>query len=422
MAWTRTNRLVWLISTLSFILPGQVVAQDGGSWQLADLDGPIVCGNGVIEVGEDCDDGNPDSGDGCSDVCEVEPGYICSGQPSFCILKPFCGDGIIQPPEICDDGNPDNGDGCSEVCEVEPGYICNGQPSMCLLDPTEICLEEHFEASNDWTIFNVGALDWDWGRTDDGVCWSSHPDGTPAPNVTGSAGEAACIDSDAAGQGVVEAYLCSPQFPAGFGTINLRFIVNYQIFDEPDSDDFFNVLVGTAPPSVATIGSYSDQYLVMTNLGALGAPPGAIRNLELGGVAGQDIYVCFGYGANWDWYAQIDEVTVEASLSCTEIPDTDGDGVFDDIDNCMLITNPRQLDSNGDGHGNLCDPDLNNDCIVDAVDLNLLESPFFATDLDPNWDPDADFDGDNRVNVVDLGIMKSLFFMPPGLSAIGDCT
>lgn len=36
-----------------------------------------VCGNGVIELGETCDDGNNKSGDGCSSSCQIETGYIC---------------------------------------------------------------------------------------------------------------------------------------------------------------------------------------------------------------------------------------------------------------------------------------------------------------------------------------------------------
>jgi cysteine-rich repeat protein len=32
---------------------------------------PAVCGNGVVEPGEECDDGNGDAGDGCSPACEV---------------------------------------------------------------------------------------------------------------------------------------------------------------------------------------------------------------------------------------------------------------------------------------------------------------------------------------------------------------
>ena len=50
---------------------------------------PPVCGNGAIESsgGENCDDGNNQSGDGCSGVsCQEEPGWTCTGQPSVCTL------------------------------------------------------------------------------------------------------------------------------------------------------------------------------------------------------------------------------------------------------------------------------------------------------------------------------------------------
>lgn len=39
--------------------------------------------------------------------------------------------------------------------------------------------------------------------------------------------------------------------------------------------------------------------------------------------------------------------------------DYDGDGVEDNVDNCMRIENPFQLDSDGDGVGDMCDNCLN---------------------------------------------------------------
>ncbi len=89
-------------------------------------------------------------------------------------------------------------------------------------------------------------------------------------------------------------------------------------------------------------------------------------------------------------------------------PDSDGDGVADDADNCTAIANPDQRDTNGDGYGNLCDADLDNSGLVNAVDLGLFRAVFFTADAD------ADFDGDGIVNVVDLGILKGRFFLPPG--------
>ena len=41
----------------------------------------IVCGNGNVETGEDCDDGNNKNGDGCSDSCKVEGGFTCKTVP-----------------------------------------------------------------------------------------------------------------------------------------------------------------------------------------------------------------------------------------------------------------------------------------------------------------------------------------------------
>lgn len=64
------------------------------------------CGDGVLDLGEACDDGNNIDGDGCSALCTVES---------------YCGDGFLDPGEQCDDGNLLNGDGCSAMCTFEGG-------------------------------------------------------------------------------------------------------------------------------------------------------------------------------------------------------------------------------------------------------------------------------------------------------------
>ena len=96
----------------------------------------------------------------------------------------------------------------------------------------------------------------------------------------------------------------------------------------------------------------------------------------------------------------------------TFIDDADGDGVIDNLDNCTLLANPGQLDSDGDGYGNACDSDLNNDSVINAIDLGLIKAAFFTTG------PDADFNDDGVVNAIDLGIMKASFFGAPGPSAL----
>ena len=89
-----------------------------------------VCGDGIVQGGETCDDGNVNNGDGCSSACQVQAGFTCSGSPSVC--NTICGDGIKAGAEGCDDGNNTNGDGCTATCQVQAGYICTGSPSVCV--------------------------------------------------------------------------------------------------------------------------------------------------------------------------------------------------------------------------------------------------------------------------------------------------
>lgn len=63
-----------------------------------------ACGNGTIDSGEECDDGNTTTGDGCSAACQIEQG---------------CGDGDTDLGEECDDGNIVSGDCCSATCQNE---------------------------------------------------------------------------------------------------------------------------------------------------------------------------------------------------------------------------------------------------------------------------------------------------------------
>ncbi|MEM7081431.1 MAG: thrombospondin type 3 repeat-containing protein [Pseudomonadota bacterium] len=95
--------------------------------------------------------------------------------------------------------------------------------------------------------------------------------------------------------------------------------------------------------------------------------------------------------------------------------DGDGDGATDDVDNCLLIANPAQRDTDGDGYGNFCDADLNNDCVVNFLDLAALSSLFLTTD------EDADFNGDGLVNFIDISLFAPFFGLAPGPSTTATC-
>lgn len=94
---------------------------------------PGDCGNGVVEDGEECDDGNSSDLDACPTTCKnafCGDGFVQAGAevcddglndnsyegcaPGCSARGPHCGDGLLQDDEgeLCDDGNETPGDGC----------------------------------------------------------------------------------------------------------------------------------------------------------------------------------------------------------------------------------------------------------------------------------------------------------------------
>jgi cysteine-rich repeat protein len=102
-------------------------------------EGALKCGNGKVEAGESCDDGNVTVGDGCDAACKVELGGACTanescqsgacnltgGNPGVCVAAGVCGNGVREAGEACDDGNTKAADGCNATCKVETGKSCN---------------------------------------------------------------------------------------------------------------------------------------------------------------------------------------------------------------------------------------------------------------------------------------------------------
>ncbi len=133
-------------------------------------------------------------------------------------------------------------------------------------------------------------------------------------------------------------------------------------------------------------------------------------------IASGQVQVCLFFSASGCIPGATEAVVVEGGFSLGGGVDSDGDGITDDVDNCTLAANPDQLDADGDGHGSLCDADLNNDCSVNFIDLGVLRTQFFMPGQT------SDFNGDGITNFVDLGIFRTLIFQPVGPSAAGICT
>ena len=138
------------------------VCDDGnnsnGDGCAADCGSDESCGNGITDAGEVCDDGNSVDGDGCSADCHtletcgdgaLDPGEVCDdgnnvdgdGCAADCASDESCGNGITDTGEVCDDGNNINGDGCSADCQSQES--CGDA----VLDPGEGC--DDGNAAND---------------------------------------------------------------------------------------------------------------------------------------------------------------------------------------------------------------------------------------------------------------------------------
>jgi cysteine-rich repeat protein len=124
----------------------------------------VGCGDGILLPSEECDDGNANPNDGCTNACtiaECGDGVVQDGveacddgnaiETDDCLstcAAASCGDGQIwEGNEDCDDSNTIANDGCSDLCVNEP-FCYNFGSATCPSGLTEHCYEAAIACDN----------------------------------------------------------------------------------------------------------------------------------------------------------------------------------------------------------------------------------------------------------------------------------
>ncbi|MEX1361859.1 MAG: DUF4215 domain-containing protein [Nannocystaceae bacterium] len=190
-----------------------------------------VCGNGVIDTGEECDDGEANADDR---RCRLD----CSAQ--------FCGDGVVGPAEACDDGNEIDDDDCSNQCatadcgdgQVQEGEECDDGND----EDGDGCLSTCLVASCGDGIVHEGSEECDDGNLDDtDECLSTCVQATCGDGIQQAEVEQ-CDDANGDdADGCTQACECHLTFQHGVHIDGWELEGDWSIYDE-------------APPSSLVLG------------------------------------------------------------------------------------------------------------------------------------------------------------------------
>ncbi len=114
----------------------------------------ILCGNGVVDTNELCDDGGLTEGDGCDSNC----------------LPTACGNGVVSPGEQCDDGNLVDDDACRPDCLGQPdaGLVTRLTTTPGAVGPPAISADGRFVAflADTTPVFQAFVIDRTTGATE----------------------------------------------------------------------------------------------------------------------------------------------------------------------------------------------------------------------------------------------------------------
>jgi uncharacterized repeat protein (TIGR01451 family)/MYXO-CTERM domain-containing protein len=341
----------------------------------------VLCGNGQLNAGEVCDDGNPTNGDGCDTNCRLSNNQNCTmdSQCSSGVCDPTsgkcepantCGNGKIEPPEACDDGGTAPGGACEADCKLPDGSTCSGNgqchsgvcdPTSNTCEPANVCGNGKIEAGEVCDDGNLATGD------------TCEPD-CKLPNG------GTCSDDDDCSSGLCVNGECQPQNSCGNGQTETA---NGEACDDANSVPGDGCESDCKLSDGVDCTDDDDCHSGACDEGGSGTcePADTCGNGTLdtgegcddGNTTGSD--GCDAACKIEDGFPCTDDMQCQSGQCGDDTmvcggKDTDGDGVYDatdiDDDNDGILDTRENRDSDGDGTVDSLDLDSDNDGIPDA--------------------------------------------------------
>jgi uncharacterized protein (TIGR03382 family) len=409
-----------------------------------------VCGDGVVDIDEACDDANTTPGDGCDGACQVEPGWECVyANFEIDVAEVIVADPSSEAPNwtISDDGTT-----VTQANNAEPAVFVSTLPAVGVTMSFDLRVNtssdddyigwvigyeagESTQEGSDWLLFDWKQADQDWDGyfAPDGLAWSRVQSPLTDPHdlwghygVVVEQGRAMTLGStgwaDQTTYQVTVAYSLSSfqvwvdgelqldevgSFPAGnFGFYNYsQAAIEYTLvspLDQSVCGELDTDGDGLTDPTELAIGtdhtnpdSDGDGVLDPDEVGDPDSPPDHDGDGAIDAVDPDDDGD--GIPTASEVYGPVDDPAAQDSDADGTPdyldPDDDDDGVDTLDEDCDGDGDPLTGDADGDGVPGYLDDDSDDDGLTDAEEAEAGTDPCSA---------DGDGDGISDLDELDL--------------------